>query len=374
MKIVFTGGGSGGHFYPIIAIVEEIRQIVKEQKLLEPTLYFCAPDPYDENTLRRYGIKFVKIPAGKFRLYFSFKNFIDIFKTIFGFIIAWFKLFLIYPDVVFGKGGFASFPTVLAAKIWGIPVIIHESDSIPGRANRFLGKIANRVAVSYPDSADFFPKNKTAWVGQPVRDSIKKHKKEEAFNFLGLEDDLPVLLVLGGSSGAEKINEIILSSLPELLKFCQVIHQTGRSNIKDVKERASIVVNNVNFLTRYHPFSYFDDEAMSMVAGSANFIISRAGSSIFEIASWGIPSIIIPITESNGDHQRKNAYNYARFGGCLVVEESNLSPIILVSEIKRLLENRELLNKMSDSAKAFFKPDSAKKIAEELIKISLSHQ
>jgi UDP-N-acetylglucosamine--N-acetylmuramyl-(pentapeptide) pyrophosphoryl-undecaprenol N-acetylglucosamine transferase len=373
MKIVFTGGGSGGHFYPIIAVVEEIWKIVKEQKLLEPTLYFCAPDPYDKDALRRHNIKFIKIPAGKIRLYFSIQNFFDFFKTFFGLIIAWFKIFLIYPDVVFGKGGFASFPTILASRLWGVPVIIHESDSVPGRANKILGKIVSRVAVSFPDSADFFPKEKTAWLGQPIRDSIKKHGREEAFNFLKLEEDLPVVLVLGGSLGAEKINDIVLSSLGELLNFCQVIHQTGKNNFNDVTQRASVIVSGTR-IERYHPFPYFDDEALSMVSGASSLVISRAGSSIFEIASWELPSVIIPITESNGDHQRKNAYNYARFGGAIVIEESNLSKTIFVSEIKRLLSNKDLLAKMSESAKVFFKPGSARKIAEELVRISLSHE
>jgi UDP-N-acetylglucosamine--N-acetylmuramyl-(pentapeptide) pyrophosphoryl-undecaprenol N-acetylglucosamine transferase len=374
MKIVFTGGGSGGHFYPIIAVIEEILKMVEEKKLLRPTLYFASNDPYDSNLLRRYGVKFVKIPSGKMRLYFSLKNFLDFFKIAFGFIIAWFKIFLIYPDVVFGKGGFSSFPTILAAKLWGIPTIIHESDSVPGRANVALGKIADRVAVSYAESAEFFSPKKTAWLGQPIRGSIKKHSKEEAFKFLHLEEGLPVLLVWGGSLGAEKINEIILTSLPQLLNFCQIIHQTGVRNFEDVKERSSIIIKDKDLLNRYHPFAYLNDESLSMISGASDLVISRAGSSIFEIAYWALPSIIIPITVSNGDHQRKNAYNYARFGGAIVIEEVNLSPAILVFELKRLLQDRALLSKMSDSAKNFYKPDAAKKIAQEILNIALSHQ
>jgi UDP-N-acetylglucosamine--N-acetylmuramyl-(pentapeptide) pyrophosphoryl-undecaprenol N-acetylglucosamine transferase len=374
MKILFTGGGSGGHFYPIIAVIEEILKDAEEKKLLRPVLYFASNDPYDPDALRRYGVKFIKIPSGKIRLYFSLQNIVDIFKTILGFFVACFKIFIIYPDVVFGKGGGSSFPTILASKLWGIPIIIHESDSVPGRANTILGKIADRIAVSYAESADFFNLKKTAWVGQPVRNTIKKHNKEEAFKFLHLKENTPTLLILGGSLGAEKINDMILTSLPQILTFCQVIHQTGVNNFEDVKERSSLIVKDRELLDRYHPFAYLNDEALSMVSGASDLVISRAGSSIFEIASWALPSILIPITTSNGDHQRKNAYTYARFGGAIVIEESNLSPAILVFELKRLLGDQALLLKMSDSAKKFFKPDSAKKIAEEIINICLSHQ
>ena len=160
MKIVFTGGGTGGHFYPIIAVAEEINKIAKEEKLLEPELFYIAPDPYDKRALYENNITFKKSPAGKMRRYFSFWNFLDIFKTAFGVIKSTFQIFSIYPDVVFSKGGYASFPTVFASKILRIPVIIHESDAVPGRANLWAGKFARKVAVSYPEAVSYFEKEK----------------------------------------------------------------------------------------------------------------------------------------------------------------------------------------------------------------------
>src|SRR3989344_4523548 len=135
MKILFTGGGSGGHFYPIIAIAQEIKDVVKEERLLEPHLYYLSPDPYDKRMLFENNIIYRKSPAGKYRRYFSIKNFFDFFKTGWGIIKAVFQVFFIFPDVILSKGGYASFPTLLAARLFRIPLVIHESDSIPGKVN-----------------------------------------------------------------------------------------------------------------------------------------------------------------------------------------------------------------------------------------------
>jgi UDP-N-acetylglucosamine--N-acetylmuramyl-(pentapeptide) pyrophosphoryl-undecaprenol N-acetylglucosamine transferase len=374
MKILFTGGGSGGHFYPIIAVAEQIEKIVAERKLLPPALFYMAPDPTDERMLFDHNIEFVKIPAGKRRLYSSSRNIFDIFKMALGVVKAIFKMFSIYPDVIFGKGGYASFPALCAARFFGIPVIIHESDSVPGRVNRWTGKFAGKIAVSYPEAAKFFPKDKVAWTGQPVRSGVKKHPREEAERFLQLESGLPVMLVLGGSLGAEIINEIIVDSLKALLPNWQIIHQTGRANLSDITNRAGVAVSDKKLLSRYRAFDFLPDLALAMSAGAADLVVSRAGSTIFEIASWGLPSIIIPITESNGNHQRENAFNYAKSGAAIVIEEANLMPHIFVEEVERLRNNQELRQSMAAAAKNFFKPGAARKIAEALVEICLEHE
>src|SRR3989344_3107159 len=146
MKIVFTGGGTGGHFYPIIAVAERVNQIIDKEMLFEN------------------GLLYEEVKTGKMRTYFSLKNFSDIFKTFFGVINATFKMFSIYPDVVFGKGGYASFPTIFAARILCIPVVIHESDSAPGRVNKWAGRFAKKIAVSFKEAGEYFPKERTAWV------------------------------------------------------------------------------------------------------------------------------------------------------------------------------------------------------------------
>ncbi|MFZ1019773.1 MAG: glycosyltransferase, partial [Minisyncoccia bacterium] len=168
MKIVFTGGGTGGHFYPIIAVAEKVNQIIDSEHILGAKLYYFSDSPYDKEMLAQNGLFYEEIKSGKMRTYFSFRNFLDIFKTFFGVVNALFKMFSIYPDVVFGKGGYASFPTIFAARILRIPVVIHESDSAPGRVNKWAGHFAKKIAISFPEAAEYFPEKKTAWTGQPV--------------------------------------------------------------------------------------------------------------------------------------------------------------------------------------------------------------
>lgn len=373
MKILFTGGGSGGHFYPIIAIAQAINDIQEKEKLVGVELFFMSNDPYNERTLFENGISYKQVSAGKMRRYFSLKNFTDLFKTLNGVITAIASLYVIYPDVVFGKGGYASFPALLAARILGIPVVIHESDSHPGRTNLWAGKFAKKIAVSFPEAVKYFPKDKVAVTGLPIRKSLLSPIKKGAIEFLGLEPDTPIIYITGGSQGAANINDAIIDSLPELVKKYQIIHQTGANNIAEVRARALLNLEESNFKERYKPFAYLNETAQRMVAGVAGLIISRAGSSIFEIAAWGIPSIIIPIPEEVSHDQRSNAFSYARSGGGIVIEEKNLSGTILLSEIGRLLSNPRMLQEMSEKALNFAPRNAAETIAKELIAISLKH-
>jgi len=374
MKIIFTGGGTGGHFYPIIGIIEAMRDVAKEKKLLDPTLYFLAPDPYNERLLFDNLVTFKKVPAGKMRIYFSPLNIIDWFKTAYGILVALWKVFWIYPDVIFSKGGYGAFPIVVAGRILGIPIIIHESDSAPGKVNAWSGKFAEKIAISYPEAAEYFPKDKVAWTGNPIRKEIMIVANQGAKEYLDLEPGIPTLLILGGSQGAQIINDEIVNALPELVKKYQIIHQAGATNIEEVKNTANLLLDRSQYAYRYRPYAYLDDLAMRMSAGACDMVISRAGSTIFEIANWSKPSIVIPIAESNRDHQRKNAYTYARTGAATVIEESNLSDDVLLAEIDRVLSDKSVNEEMIKGAKEFAKPEAAKTIAAEILEIGLTHE
>ena len=375
MKIVFTGGGTGGHFYPIIAVVERVNQIIDQEKILQVKLYFVSVSPYDREMLFENGLLYEQINTGKMRAYFSLKNFSDILKTFFGVINAIFKIFSIYPDVVFGKGGYASFPTVFAARILRIPVVIHESDSAPGRVNKWAGRFAKKIAVSFAEAGSYFPKNRVAWTGQPVRAEIEHPaNRRDALEYFKLESELPVILVLGGSQGAELINNTVLDALPRLVNNYQIIHQTGVNNFKVVTDRAEVVLTDNPHKSRYVSMPFLNPLALRTASGAAAIVVSRAGSMIFEIASWGVPSILVPITNTNMDHQKKNAFNYARAGACSVVEEANMSANILSSEIDRIIADKEGYDAMARNAKAFNKPDAAMKIARAIIDIAMSHE
>ncbi len=375
MKILFTGGGSGGHFYPIIAVAEELNTVVMERKLLAPKLYYAGPTPFDEEALFKNNLTFIQSPAGKMRRYFSLLNFFDLFKTALGVIKALFQVFILYPDVIFSKGGYASFPTVFAAKLFRIPLIIHESDSEPGKVNAWAGKFATRIAVAYPDAVRFFPKEKTALTGNPVRKSLHTIAKEGAREFLHLSSTYQVVLILGGSQGAEVLNDVVLGALPEMVSKYQVLHQTGENKFTEVSQTAAVVLEKSEHKENYKPFPYLNELALRMAVGASMLIVSRAGSgAISEIALWGIPSIVVPLPSSVSHDQEKNAFTYARTGAAVAILQGNLSPHLLVSEIDRLVRNEPLRMKMTVAARSFARPNAGRIIAEAILSIALKHE
>jgi UDP-N-acetylglucosamine--N-acetylmuramyl-(pentapeptide) pyrophosphoryl-undecaprenol N-acetylglucosamine transferase len=374
MKILFTGGGTGGHFYPIIGVAQAIDKVIKDQHLLEPDLYYMAPTPYDARALFENNIIYQPIAAGKVRRYFSILNFFDLFKTAWGVIKATYAVYKLYPDVIFGKGGYASFPVLFAAKILRIPVVIHESDSKPGRVNAWAAKFARRIAISYPTAAQYFPAEKVAFTGNPIRKEVSEPLTVGAYEYLKLKVGIPTIFIIGGSLGSKIINDTIIDALPDLVEKYQIIHQTGKANFNEVNTTATVVLSGNPNAGNYHPIQYLNALELRMAAGVARIIVSRAGSTIFEIAAWGKPSIIIPIGEAVSHDQTSNAFAYARSGGAEVIEENNLGTHILVAEIKRIIDNPDVWQKMAAGAKSFAKIDAAATIAEEIVKIALEHE
>ncbi len=378
MKIVFTGGGTGGHFYPIIAIAEAIHETMKERRLLEAELYFYGPAPFDERALYEHGITYVATPAGKMRQYFSVANFFDVFKTGWGTFQTLLSLYRLFPDVIFSKGGYGSMPTLIAARILGIPVVAHDSDAVPGRATLYATRFAKKIAISYDEAMPYLPepvRAKTAMTGNPVRSELQIAATQGAKDFFELEPNVPVLLILGGSLGAEPINNTILEALPDLVNRYQVVHQTGRAHVDVVTKVAGVILDKNERRYRYKPFGYLSPLELKMGAGAADLVISRAGSgTISEIASWGRASIIIPIPQKISRDQHANAFAYARTGAAEVIEQNNLTPHLLVAEIDRLFTNPKARNDMAESAKKFAKPDAAKVLALAVIAVALEHE
>ncbi len=375
MKILLTGAGSGGHFYPLVAVAEAINDLVRERRLLEPQLLYAAPDPYDREVLIANNITFVKTSAGKIRNYFSVMNFFDLFKTGWGVLRSALRIFFLYPDVIFSTGGYASYPMLLAGKWFRIPVVLLNCDASPGRVNRWASKFAVKIAVAFAEGAGQFPADRVAHTGNPVRKAVLVPSREGAFEYLKLNRDIPVVLVTGGSQGSQTLNEAVLGALPQLLEKYQVIHQTGTPNIDEVAGRAKVVMGDSPYLERYKPFGYLSDLATRMSAGAASLIVSRAGAgNIFEAAAWGIPAILVPIPEPTSHDQTKNAFSYARAGAAIVIEQNNLSPRLLTSEVNRILTNDAARHAMQNAARAFARPDAAKLIATAILDIALSHE
>lgn len=371
---MFAGGGTGGHFYPIIAVAESVLETGEREHLSGLELYYASNDPYNNDLLARMRLHFIAIPAGKWRAYFSLRNFVDVFKTFYGCLLALMRFAVLYPDVIFGKGGYASFPALFAARILRIPVVIHESDIVPGKVNRWIGNYATRIALSYPEAEKYFSrKDRIALTGQPVRKLLLEIPSEDPYQALALESGVPVILVIGGSQGAGKINENLLDIMPRLIERYQIIHQTGEANYVWMQKRAADLLSDNIYAKRYRPFPYLESKQLSLAAKAATLVISRAGSGIFEIALWGKPSILIPLPLARNDHQRENAYSYARTGAASVIEEQNLKPELFFSVIRSIVDDETKRSMMEAGAKTFAKTDAASKIAQVLLSIAAKH-
>jgi UDP-N-acetylglucosamine--N-acetylmuramyl-(pentapeptide) pyrophosphoryl-undecaprenol N-acetylglucosamine transferase len=369
-RIVFAGGGSGGHVYPTLAVIDALQKRFIELGMAAQMIRMGPRDGYETLFVNR-GVLITPIVAGKVRRYFSLENFIDVPKLFIGFLQALFKLFSIMPDVVFSKGGTGALPVVFAAWCYRIPVAIHESDARPGLTNLASARFAKKVFVSFERAASHFNPQKTEVVGTPIRSELlaEKTTKDLAKDALGFSSSHPLTLILGGSQGSQRINDFILANLMEIIKETQVLHQTGIANLAEAQKLSRAALIDESFKNRYQPVGYFDKN-LNLALTAADIVIARAGSNtLAEIAMFGIPAVLIPLADAANDHQRTNAYEFAKNGAAIVIEEANLLPGIFLGQLKKILSDDALRAKMAAASAQFFIPNAAEKIAQELLRL-----
>ena len=364
-RVVLSGGVSGGHTYPLIAVARVLRKRYPQGIEL---LFLGGGGVFEQTAMETEGIPMRRILYGKMRRYFSFLNYLDFFKLPLGILQALWHLLLFMPDVVFSKGGAASVPVVLAARFYRIPVLIHDSDSVAGRANTWLGKWVQKVAIAYPSAARYFPSGKTALTGNPVREEILSGSKERARERFGLDPQKKTLVLFGGSQGAYGLNNALLRILPLLLmKGVQIIHQTGSNHLKGVLALAA-ELGVPTESGSYHPIDFLSAEEIGDVLAVADIVVSRAGAgSIAEIAACRKALVLVPLPSAANDEQRKNAYDIAEIGGALVLEEANLGEHLFLENLENLLNNDDLRAEMGEKLNVFYHPDAAERIADGLI-------
>ncbi len=370
-RILLLGGGSGGHVFPLIAVANALKE--RSQQTGAPLeLMILGEGKFIKKAAEENGIVFKSVMAGKLRRYFSLLTLLDIFKIPIGFFQSLWYVFRFMPDAVFAKGGYASLPGALVAKLYFIPLFVHESDSIPGLANGVLGKMAKTVFISFNSSQKYFTAGKAVLTGNPVRKELLAGDRTAAMAKFGLDPGRKTILVVGGSQGAQKINRIILDSLVLLVKDFQIIHQCGESQLQSVKTELEKIIKEGQgeyadaVEKNYKLYPFFNIGDMALAYAAADIIISRAGAgSLFEIAMLGKPAIIIPITNSSSDHQLENAFEFSKFGAAMI-EEDNLTPHIIINQIQSLLEP-EKYSSISEKLKTFAMPDAADKIAVVLL-------
>jgi len=324
-KIVMTGGGTAGHVTPNIALFDSLQKDGYE------IYYIGSYEGIEKGLIEDKKIPYYGISSGKFRRYRSWKNLTDPFRVLHGFFQARRLLGRIRPNVVFSKGGFVSVPVVMAAKTRHIPVIIHESDLTPGLANKLAMPSATKVCCNFPETLPYLPKEKAVLTGSPIRQELLHGNKQAAKDFCGFTDDLPILMVMGGSIGSVYINNAIRGCIDTLLTKYQIIHLCGKGNIDEsLKDKKG-----------YAQFEYISENLPDLFA-AADLVVARAGAnSICELLALHKPNILIPLSRnaSRGD-QILNANSFAKQGFSAVLEEEEVTSEKLMATIDDVMAHR----------------------------------
>lgn len=325
-KIVLTGGGTAGHVTPNIALLPKLQDLGYE------IYYMGSYDGIEKKLIGDFEIPYYGISTGKFRRYFDPKNFTDPFRVIKGYSEAKKYLKEIRPDIIFSKGGFVSVPVVRAGAALDIPCIIHESDMTPGLANKLCIPAADKICCNFPETLPMLPEGKAVLTGSPIRRELASGNRITAWNMCGFSANKPVIMVIGGSSGAASVNKAVRQALPKLLEDFQVVHICGR-------EKVDNLLLNVQ---GYKQFEYLKAELKDIFA-MADVVISRAGANaICELLALHKPNILIPLpaSSSRGD-QILNAKSFEAQGFSIVIDEDYLTENLLVEKVQELYCSRQ---------------------------------
>ncbi len=368
MRVLLTGGGSGGHITPLLAVAEQLKKIYSnKQSNSELKLFYLGPIDKTTQLFQQEDIVTQNIITSKYRRYFSFQNLIDFLKLPLGFLDALIKLYRIKPQVIFSKGGHGSFMVIIAGSLLKIPMVLHESDSMPGLTNRLLSKYVTYIATSFTHSHKYFrpqDKNKIILTGNPIRKIFQNQILKQPNN------QIKKIFIMGGSQGSVLINNIIMPSFNDLLDHYEIIYQCGPANLSNIVETLKKNISSQN-KNKYKIYGFINPGDLKDIYTSVDLIISRAGSgSIFEIAASGKPSILIPLTSAAQNHQNINADIYSQTGAAIVLNEKTLQFKELINIIDAIKEQD--IQKMSNAARLFFDDykNAATKIAELLLKIA----
>jgi UDP-N-acetylglucosamine--N-acetylmuramyl-(pentapeptide) pyrophosphoryl-undecaprenol N-acetylglucosamine transferase len=362
LKIILSGGGTGGHIFPAVAIANEIKKLVPHAEIL----FVGALGKMEMEKVPAAGYKIIGVPIAGFQRNFSWSNFKLPFLIIESLLLTRKIIKEFKPDVVVGTGGYASGPLLKAATSNGVPALLQEQNSFAGITNKILSKKASKICVAYEGMSQFFEKEKIILTGNPVRQDILNENinREEAYQFFNLDKNKKTILVIGGSLGARGINEAIDAGLKSIAdNNIQLIWQTGKLYFKTAKEKTQPYIhqnmNVVEFISR-----------MDLAYSVADLVISRAGAgAISELCILAKPSILVPLPSAAEDHQTKNAMALVNKNAAVLVKEV-YAKNRLVNEAVTLILQTEKLIQLSNNAKTLAMPNSTRMIANEVLKLA----
>lgn len=361
MNVIISGGGTGGHIYPAIAIANELKAIDPTTRLL----FVGAEGKMEMEKVPRAGYEIIGLPVVGIRRELTLANLLFPIKLGRSLLRAQEIVRDFRPDVAVGVGGYASGPLLLAASLKGVPTLIQEQNSYAGLTNKVLARWAKRICVAYPGMDAFFPADKIRLTGNPVRSDIQQADAQVTAGrqFFGLEPNRPTLLVIGGSQGARTINESMEAGLSRFVDAgVQVVWQTGAGFIERARQAVTALGSP---LVRAHDFIYEMDKAYAV----ANAVVSRAGAlSVSELALVGRPAILVPFPQASEDHQTKNAMSLVDRDAALLVRDQDARQQLIGAALD-LLANQRQREQLSVELKKLGKPTAARDIAEEVRKL-----
>ncbi len=356
MRVIISGGGTGGHIFPAIAIANALKNINPEIEIL----FVGAKGKMEMEKVPAAGYKIIGLTVAGLQRKLTARNLLFPFKLIAGMMQAKRVVKEFNPDVAVGVGGYASGPVLRVASNAGVPCLLQEQNSYPGITNKILAKKSKRICVAYPGMERFFPSEKIVMTGNPVRqDIMTKVERSEAVKHFGLDSSKKTILVVGGSLGARSVNDGILSGIKGLEEDVQLLWQTGKFYFEEMKSGAGDVKS-----VKIQPFI----KRMDMAYTIADVVISRAGAlSVSELAVAGKPVIFIPSPNVAEDHQTKNAKVMVDDDAAIMVKDNDKN--ILIEKAQELLKDKEMMDKLSKNILKHARPDAAEKIAREVLEV-----
>lgn len=369
LRLVIAGGGTGGHVLPAVAVVEELRR----RELPIELLWIGGHLGVEGDIAHGADIPFIAIQTGKLRRYLSMRTVTDAARIPVGVAQAWRHLRAFRPDVIYGTGAAASYPTVLAGSRLA-PILTHEQTAQIGISNKLAARHADTFAAGFERTAELarLRHRNVVFTGNPVRASIRNGDRAAGLARFGFSSELPVLYVTGGALGASPLNTRIEAMLPDLLEHIQILHQAGpaRSNADVARLRAAQTTWPEHLRGRYRVEEFIRAEIADVYA-MTTVAVARAGAgTVSEFGNLGIPSILMPLPGTWGDEQRKNAAILSSVDAAVVVEQSDATPERLELEIMALIADSARLDAMRAAARTTSRPDAASRLVDEILKLA----
>ncbi|PLS16593.1 undecaprenyldiphospho-muramoylpentapeptide beta-N-acetylglucosaminyltransferase [Bacillus sp. M6-12] len=362
MRIVVSGGGTGGHIYPALALIREIQESDKTSTFL----YIGTENGLEKEIVTRENIPFRSIHITGFKRKVSLDNIKTVYRFLKGVQDSKKMLREFKPDAVIGTGGYVCGPVVYAAAKLGIPSIIHEQNSVPGLTNKFLSRFVNKIAVCFDEARAYFPEEKTILTGNPRASEVLHHKGKNGLKSIGMDPSKPAVLIFGGSRGARPINEAVLKVMAELgERPYQVLYITGEVHYEQVAKEINLIGSPAN--VHIKPFVH----NMPEILAGVDLTVARAGATtLAELTVLGIPSILIPSPYVTNNHQEKNARSLSDNGAAEILLESELTGKKLIAAIDSIIMDKEKTESMKASAAELGIPDAANRLFEAMKEIS----